>query len=334
MVVRFADSHTKHSNLKEDGKVQEYPKIGDKEIEPQDRPMYETWSALCLHLRDYARRTGFKSAVLGLSGGIDSAVVAAIAAEVFEPRKVLGVTMPSAYSSEGSIEDSRQLARNLKMTFDHKGISELYETMLGLFLKGAKQKFDHPVTDENIQPRLRATILGVHSNDENRLWLTTGNKSEISVGYCTIYGDTCGGLAVISDVWKLDVYALARFINKYKGNVIPQDIITKPPSAELRPDQEDSDSLPPYEILDPLLKMLVDQEMLPAQVIGSEWASINAKWFAENDTNALQLAREIHRKYVVSEYKRQQMPPGPKVQKRSFGSGRRMPIAKKLTVLE
>ena len=302
-------------------------------IDPADFEMWCFYKALFLHMSDYRRRCGFKRAVLGLSGGIDSAVVAVIAAHVFGSENVTGIGMPSCFSSEGSVSDAEALAKNLKIRFELMKIDPIYKDVRNLFLSGSKQEFDHEVTDENIQPRARALLLMTYSNEHDPcLLLTTGNKSEITVGYCTINGDMCGGLAVISDLWKLQIYGLARFVNKYFGEPIPEDTITKPASAELREHQQDTDSLPPYEVLDPLLKLFVEREMSVEQVIGEgKWAEDHKAWFVEAKQTPTEVARIMFRKYRSSEYKRLQMPPGPKVQQRSFGSGRRIPIAMNLT---
>lgn len=299
-------------------------------VDPEDHKMWTVYKALFLHMSDYKRRCGFKKAVLGLSGGIDSAVVAVIAAHVFGSENVTGIGMPSPYSSEGSVNDAEILANRLKIKFEIKKITKSYEAIKDLFLSGGKQKFDKPVTDENIQPRVRGMILMAHSNEYDPcLLLTTGNKSEITVGYCTIYGDMCGGLAVISDLWKTQVYELARFMNKYFDKPIPIDTIEKPASAELRSDQKDTDSLPPYDILDPLLRMFVEQEMSPTQVFATGWFEKHGG-LGNNKIDSGEV-RMMFRKYRTAEYKRLQMPPGAKLQQRSFGSGRRMPIAMKLT---
>lgn len=336
LIVRFCDDQTNHSNLNEGREIKaalvDPLMLADVKVDAEDEEMWTIYKALFLHMSDYKRRCGFQKAALGLSGGIDSAVVAVIAAHVFGSENVTGISMPSPYSSEGSVDDARALADNLNIRFEVKIITEPYESIKRLFLSGGMQKFSNPVTDENIQPRVRGMILMAHSNDHDPcLVLTTGNKSEITVGYCTIYGDMCGGLAVISDLWKLQVYELARFINKYfvpvdHGNhLIPDDTITKPASAELRPDQKDTDSLPPYEVLDPLLQFFVEHEMTPQEIFESQgWAMLTPA-IDSRTVNAM------YRKYRNSEYKRQQMPPGPKLQRRSFGSGRRMPIAMKLT---
>lgn len=309
-----------------------HSKFLGENFKPEDFEMWTVYKALFLHMTDYKRRCGFKRAVIGLSGGIDSAVVAVVAAHVFGSENVTGIAMPSPYSSEGSVTDAKALADNLKIRFQVKHITATYESVKELFLTGGKQTFDSSLTDENIQPRVRGMILMTHSNEYDPcLLLTTGNKSEITVGYCTIYGDMCGGLAVISDLWKTEVYELARFMNKYFEDVIPVDTITKPASAELRPDQKDTDSLPPYEVLDPLLKMFVEQEMTPMTVFASKWFEDHGG-LGDGKIDSGQV-NMMYRKYRNSEYKRQQMPPGAKLQRRSFGAGRRMPIAMKLTTV-
>lgn len=332
MIVRFSDEQTNHSNLNEGLRSLIPPMMAGIKVDDSDFEMWTVYKSLFLHMTDYKRRCGFKKAVLGLSGGIDSAVVAVVAADVFGSENVTGIGMPSPYSSEGSVSDAKKLAQNLNIVFQVKKITEPYEAIKRLFLSGGKQKFDNEVTDENIQPRVRGMILMAHSNEfDPCLLLTTGNKSEITVGYCTIYGDMCGGLAVISDLWKTEVYKLARFMNKYFEDVIPVDTIEKPASAELRPDQKDTDSLPPYEVLDPLLRLFVEQELSPIQVFASSW--FKEQQGLRRDQIDSSTVNAIYRKYRIAEYKRQQMPPGPKIQRRSFGSGRRMPIAMKLTTV-
>lgn len=342
MVVRLSDEQAIHTNLNEDRDIRteliDQPMLGAMKVDPEDFEMWTIYKALFLHMSDYKRRAlqgipgGFKTAVLGLSGGIDSAVVAVIAAHVFGSENVMGIGMPSQYSSEGSVSDAEVLAMSLKMRFELKPINGPYEAIKKLFLSGGRQEFNNPVTDENIQPRNRGTILMAHSNDNAPcLVITTGNKSEITVGYCTLYGDMCGGLGVLSDVWKTQVYRLARFMNKYFCEPIPEDTITKPASAELRPDQKDTDSLPPYEVLDSLLRLFVEREMSVEQVLGERWAEDHKAWFKKAGEVPSEVVRKMHRLYILAEYKRQQMPPGPKIQRRSFGSGRRMPIAMNLT---
>ena len=346
IIVHFDDTQTNYHNLKDDIVdrlicLPSLPLVVDADFE-----MWTIYKALFLHMSDYKRRCGFERAVLGLSGGIDSAVVAVIAAHVFGSENVTGVAMPSPHSSEGSVSDAEVLATNLKIRFEVKEITETYEAVQKLFLSGGKQQFGNPIADENIQPRARGMILMAYSNEHDPcLLLTTGNKSEITVGYCTIYGDMCGGLAVISDIWKTQVYQMAQFLNKYFDEPIPEDTITKPPSAELRPDQQDTDSLPPYDVLDPLLRLFVEQEMTAEQVIAEgQWVEVHRAWFKETgqvhrawfkETGQVhsEVAREMYRKYRDAEYKRQQMAVGPKLSVRGYGSGRRMPIAMKLTTV-
>ncbi|MCF7957681.1 MAG: NAD+ synthase [Phycisphaerae bacterium] len=267
--------------------------------------------ALVLGLADYVKKCRFKSVVLGLSGGIDSAVTAALAVEALGADKVIGVAMPSRYSSDHSVTDADSLARNLGIKIIHipieKAHAAMEETLAEAFAGTAPG-----VTEENIQARTRGNILMSLSNKFGHLLLTTGNKSELAVGYCTMYGDMAGGLAVISDVPKQMVYALARYINR-NGQLIPESTITKPPSAELRPDQTDQDSLPPYEQLDDILQRYVEQEQSLGEIVA---AGYDAKI-------VLQVARLVDR----NEYKRKQAAPGLKVTSRAFGFGRRMPIA-------
>ncbi|WP_027718995.1 NAD+ synthase [Desulfovirgula thermocuniculi] len=268
------------------------------------------YRALVLGIRDYFRKTGFTKAVVGLSGGIDSSVTAALAAAALGPENVLGVSMPSRYSSPGSRTDARALAANLGISFREipiEGIFRAYlETMNG---------DDRPLGDlaeENVQARIRGNILMFISNREGYLVLTTGNKSEMAVGYCTLYGDMCGGLAVLADVPKVMVYELARYINRER-EIIPHSVLLKAPSAELRPNQVDQDSLPPYEVLDAILKHYVEG--------GKSWEEI-----AGNGFDA-ELVRQVVSMVDRAEYKRRQAPPGLRVTSKAFGMGRRMPIA-------
>jgi len=267
--------------------------------------------ALVLGLRDYVRKCGFESVALGLSGGIDSAVVAAIASEALGPERVLGVTMPSPYSSSGSVEDSRALAENLGIEFRVVPISDIYESYLRQIIprSGADGV---GVTEENIQARIRGNILMAISNKSGHLVLSTGNKSELAVGYCTLYGDMSGGLAVISDVPKTTVYELAEAMNRER-EVIPRSIIQKPPSAELRPEQKDQDTLPPYEVLDRTLELYVDRGVSPGDIVSEGIPEDTVNW--------------IVRAVNANEYKRRQAAPGLKVTSKAFGTGRRMPIA-------
>jgi len=273
--------------------------------------------ALVLALADYARKCGFRSAVLGLSGGIDSAVTAAVAVEALGPERVLGVAMPGPYSSEGSLRDARELARRLGICFREIPIGavlDAYRETLG----SAGEGIESSVMEENLQARIRGALLMALSNRDGHLVLSTGNKSEIAVGYCTLYGDMAGGYAVLSDVPKTLVYELAEEINR-EGERIPRASIEKEPSAELRPNQRDCDTLPPYEVLDPLIETLVDLSLPVARA-------------ARRAGVPLALAREISNRIDASEYKRRQMAPGPKVTARAFGEGRRYPIAQKFKV--
>ncbi len=298
----------------------------DKLVDFEDFDTWCTYQATVLHVRDYFRRCGAKQAVLGLSGGIDSALVAVIAADALGGANVTGITMPSKFSSEGSVSDSCALATNLHMPMIEIPIGDIHQSYRDALLSGGKQSFNQPVTDENLQPRARGNILFAYSNDFGPLVLTTGNKSEISVGYCTLYGDMAGGLGVIGDLWKTEVFDMCRVINKYTDGIIPDAIIEKPPSAELREDQHDTDSLPPYEDLDPILKAIVEDEM-PMRKVHELAVSLAA----ETGSRPVDV-HKVFRLYTRSEYKRQQMPPTCKLSERAFGSGRRMPIAAKFTL--
>ncbi len=300
---------------------------GEK-VDTDDFEMWSVYRALHLHMTDYKRRCGFERAVLGLSGGLDSALVAVIAADVFGSENVWAIGMPSPHSSKGSVDDARELAKNLKIHFVVNEISDIYTLMRNIFLSGGKQKFDNPVADENLQPRIRMAILMGHSNELGKcILLTTGNKSEITVGYTTLYGDSAGGLAVLSDLWKTECFELARFINKYRGEIIPPKIIEKPPSAELRPEQQDTDSLLPYDVLDPMLRLFVEEEM-------SDVVEVH-RLLVERGRNAPHIAevRRMYGLYRNSEFKRQQMCIGPKISRRAYGGGRRMPVAMKFTTV-
>jgi NAD+ synthase (glutamine-hydrolysing) len=273
----------------------------------------EIYSALVLGLRDYFAKCGFRTAVLGLSGGIDSAVTAAIAADALGPQNVFGVTMPARYSSGGSVEDSRSLARNIGMHFLQIPI----EPMFKVFLEQLSPHFAglaEDTTEENLQPRIRGMILMALSNKMGHLVLSTGNKSELAVGYCTLYGDMCGGLAVISDVPKTKVYELARWINRTR-EIIPCATIEKPPSAELKPNQVDQDTLPPYDLLDAILALYVEEQMSARDIIARGFDEKTVRW--------------VQRRVDLNEYKRVQAPPGIRVTSKAFGSGRRMPLAQR-----
>ncbi len=270
------------------------------------------YSALVLGTRDYMHKCGFQKAIIGLSGGIDSALTAVIAADAVGPENVIGVGMPGPYSSPGSIDDARALAKNLGIRFELLSINPAYEayrhTLQTVF---AGQKED--VTEENIQSRSRGTLLMALSNKFGAIVLSTGNKSELGVGYCTLYGDMVGGLAVISDVPKTLVYRLSEYVNSQRA-VIPQNTIEKPPSAELRPDQKDSDSLPPYDVLDAVLEDYVE-DLHSAEQIAAD------RGFDIADV------RRVIRMVDRAEYKRQQAAPGLKISPKAFGYGRRFPIA-------
>ncbi|HKQ40098.1 MAG TPA: NAD+ synthase [Verrucomicrobiae bacterium] len=271
------------------------------------------FNALVLGLRDYLHKCGFKSAVLGLSGGIDSAITAVIAAEALGPENVRGVSLPSQFSSQGSLDDAAALARRLGIRYDVIPIQPVFESakqQLRSVFKGLAED----TTEENMQARIRGMILMALSNKFGSLLLTTGNKSELAVGYCTIYGDMCGGLAVISDVPKTMIYKVSKWVNR-KEEIIPSASITKAPSAELRPNQTDQDSLPPYEVLDAILEMYVVQMRSSAEIV--------AAGFDET------MVRKIVRLIDLSEYKRRQAAPGLKVTSKAFGVGRRIPIAQR-----
>ncbi len=272
------------------------------------------YAALVLGTRDYVRKCGFERVLLGLSGGVDSALTAVIAADAVGPANVTGVALPGPYSSPGSLEDARSLAANLGLRFELLPITPIFES----FRAGLKDVFAgraEDVTEENIQARIRGDLLMALSNKFGALVLATGNKSELAVGYCTLYGDMAGGLGVISDVPKTLVYRLARYVNQRRP-VIPQATIDKPPSAELRPGQLDSDSLPPYEVLDAILEDYVEDCRTAEQIA-------QARGFE------LELVRRVVRMVERSEYKRQQAAPGLKISEKAFGMGRRLPIARK-----
>jgi NAD+ synthetase len=278
-----------------------------------DRDPSQLYHALVLGLRDYAQKSGFSSACLGLSGGIDSALTAAIAADALGPENIHGLTMPSPYSSRGSVDDSFALAKNLGIRCDEISIRKPFEsikaTMHSLF-EGKPED----VTEENMQARIRGLLLMALSNKDNHLLLTTGNKSELAVGYCTIYGDMCGGLAVISDLPKTRVYEVSRWLNR-DLEIIPWNTIEKAPSAELRPDQKDQDTLPPYDILDAILELYVEHHLSTDEIISRGFDETTVRW--------------IQRRVDLNEWKRQQAAPGLRVTTKAFGMGRRMPIVQR-----
>jgi NAD+ synthetase len=284
---------------------------------PEEDGTEAAYRALVLGTRDYVRKCGFKKVLVALSGGIDSALVAAIATEALGAENVLGIGMPSPYSSAGSIDDSRELAANLGIRFEVIPISGLFaeftRSLVPLFAGTSPD-----TTEENIQSRIRGSLLMALSNKFSALVLTTGNKSEMAVGYCTLYGDMVGALAVIGDLVKTRVYAVCHWINRGR-EVIPNSILEKPPSAELRLDQKDTDSLPPYEVLDPILEGYVERYETPEQI-------------AAANQFPLELVQQVVRLVERSEYKRQQAAPVLKVTSKSFGMGRRFPIAVKVQV--
>jgi NAD+ synthase (glutamine-hydrolysing) len=273
----------------------------------------DMFDALVLGLRDYAHKSGFKRALVALSGGIDSAVVAVLAAEAFGAENVMGISMPSAISSQHSRDDARVLAQNLGIRFETIAIADAVaacEQSLAPMFAGRPRD----VAEENIQARVRGVFMMALSNKFNSLLLTTGNKSEMAVGYCTLYGDMAGGLAVISDVFKTQVYALSRWINRER-EIIPTSTIEKPPSAELRPGQTDQDSLPPYDLLDAILKAYVEEGLSTRDLV--------AQGFNEA------VVKDVVRKVDLNEYKRKQAAPGLKITPLAFGVGRRIPIVQK-----
>lgn len=302
------------------------PMVGGNTPEPErESEVEETsamWNALVLGTRDYVRKCGFSKALIGLSGGIDSALVAAIAVEALGAENVLGIGMPSEFSSTGSIDDARELAANLGIRYELVAIHDVfaqYQSALEPLFAGTP----FGLAEENLQSRIRGGLLMALSNKFGALVLTTGNKSEMSTGYCTLYGDMVGALAVIGDVMKTRVYALSCYANRER-EVIPQNTITKPPSAELRPGQRDTDSLPPYEILDPILEAYVERYASAEQIV--------AEMKSAGQPVELSLVRRVLQLVERSEYKRQQAAPVLKVTPKSFGNGRRFPIAVKVEI--
>jgi NAD+ synthase (glutamine-hydrolysing) len=300
--------------LHQNRSVKKRPSIPKREMKSLDR-LGEIYSALVLGTGDYIRKNGFNTALIGLSGGIDSALTAAIAVDALGKKRVVGVAMPSQYSSKESLEDAKHLAKNLGIRFLTVPITEVFHAYLKALspsFRGVKPN----VTEENIQARVRGNILMALSNKFGWLVLTTGNKSEMSVGYCTLYGDMAGGFAVLKDVPKTLVYELTRYRNqKERKDLVPKNIFVKPPSAELRPNQKDEDSLPPYPILDPILQAYVEEDK------GVE--EIAKMGFKEK------LIREVINMVDQNEYKRRQSPPGVKITHRALGKDRRLPITHK-----
>ena len=305
------------SHFEEDALLFNTMSLGDKGAKTVKNDLDDiSWlyNALVLGVRDYFSKVGFKKAMVGLSGGIDSALTTVLAAAALGPENVLGVSMPSRYSSPGSLSDSKDLAVNLGI--EHRVIS--IESMFSMYLKelnpGIESVMD--LAEENIQARIRGSILMFISNREGYLVLITGNKSEMAMGYSTLYGDMCGGLGILADVPKVMVYRLAEFINR-NGIVLPENVINKPPSAELKPNQVDQDSLPPYEELDSILEAYIEENKSVAEIVNMGYKP--------------DVVEEVLRKADRSEYKRQQSAPGIRVTSRAFGPGRRMPIAHRWT---
>ncbi len=269
----------------------------------------EAWKALCLGLRDYTAKCGFRDVVLGLSGGIDSAVTAALAADALGPAHVTGVAMPTRYSSDHSLRDAAQVARNLGIAYHVLPIDDVFQQYLNV-LKGTLPASD--IAEQNLQARTRGAVLMAFSNTLGSMLLSTGNKSELAVGYCTLYGDMCGGLAVISDVPKTLVYDLARYVNRER-EIIPLSSLTKAPSAELRPDQTDQDTLPPYDVIDRVVEAYIERDQDVGTIVRSG---------IDPD-----VVEDIVRRITLNEYKRRQAAPGLKITSKAFGVGRRFPIA-------
>jgi len=291
------------------------PGMGAGQVTPLLDPSEEVYRALEVGLRDYVLKNGFSEVVVGLSGGIDSALTATVASDALGPEAVWGVAMPSRFSSRHSVEDARALAVNLGIRFDVLPMDDVY----GSFLDALESVFadtQFGVAEENLQARTRGAILMALSNKFGPMVVATGNKSEMAAGYATLYGDMVGGYSVLKDVFKTQVYELARWRNKV-GDVIPQGIIDKPPSAELRPDQKDSDSLPPYELLDAILERYIEADMSVDAIIAEGYDSVTVR----------SVAGMVDR----NEYKRRQAAPGVKVTTKSFGKDRRLPITNAYT---
>jgi len=298
--------------FREDEKIVDTNSTTPIKFQEREKPE-QLFAALSLGVRDYFRKCNFHSAVVGLSGGVDSAVTAVIAVDALGADNVTGVSMPSPYSSRGSIDDARTLARTLGIKFIEIPITDAFRDFKSQF-KEIFKGLPENETEENMQPRLRAMTLMALSNKFGHLVLSTGNKSELAVGYCTLYGDMAGGLAVISDVPKTMVYELARWINR-KREVIPRSTIEKPPSAELKPNQKDQDTLPPYEVLDQILQLYVEENLSARDIITRGFDEKTVRW--------------VQRRVDLNEYKREQAAPGLKVTSRAFGMGRKMPIAQR-----
>ncbi|PKM78577.1 MAG: NAD+ synthase [Firmicutes bacterium HGW-Firmicutes-15] len=278
--------------------------------------MQSLYQSLVLGIRDYFRKCGFSRAIIGLSGGIDSAVTACLAVAALGKENVLGISMPSVYSSVGSVDDSRSLACNLNIDFKIISIADIFSSYIGNLKEHFSEK-ESDVTEENIQARIRGNILMAFANKYGSMVLSTGNKSEIAVGYCTLYGDMCGGLSVLADVPKTMVYELTGYINR-DDEVIPMATVEKAPSAELKPGQVDQDTLPPYDVLDAILNYYIEENLSAADIIAEGYDPKTVHWVLKTVNN--------------NEYKRKQAAPGLKVSSRAFGAGRRMPIAARYDV--
>jgi NAD+ synthase (glutamine-hydrolysing) len=279
-------------------------------LEPEAAVEKEIYEGLTLGLADYVRKNGFTDVIVGLSGGIDSSLTAVIAVDALGPKHVLGLSMPSEFSSSHSVDDAIELASNLRMDVLKIPIADIYQS----YLQVLQQEFGNAETgiaEENLQARVRGNLLMAASNRYGHLVLATGNKSEMACGYSTLYGDMAGGFALLKDVFKTEVYALARYRNAIEG-VIPDNVLVKPPSAELRPGQEDADSLPPYDVLDPILEAYIEGDAGVADIVGMGY---------DPDTVTKVIAL-VDR----AEYKRRQAPPGPKMTSKAFGRDRRLPI--------
>jgi NAD+ synthase (glutamine-hydrolysing) len=282
------------------------------EVAPLSDRYAEMYGALVLGTRDYVRKNKFTDVVIGLSGGIDSSIVAAVAVEALGAEHVHGVAMPSRYSSDGSKTDAYALAEALGIDCRTISIEPVFEAYLSMLVPSFEGKAAD-LTEENLQSRCRGQILMALSNKFGWMVLTTGNKSELAVGYFTIYGDSVGGYAVIKDLLKTDVFGLSRYVNQRAGReIIPEAVLTKPPSAELRPDQRDDQSLPPYDVLDPILALYVEQDRTAAEIIELGHPE--------------DIVRRIARLVDINEYKRRQCPPGVRVSEKAFGKDRRLPI--------
>lgn len=305
--VDFDEDHVVFDSVSQKGDVRQVRDSGAPSV----------LEALVMGTRDYVTKCGFKTCVIGLSGGVDSALTAYIAVQALGAANVAAVFMPSAYTSRDNYEDTRRLAENLGVAYSILPIDDIFSAFLERLVPGADPR-NPGITEQNIQARIRGTLLMGISNRDGALVLTTGNKSELAVGYCTLYGDMNGGLAVISDVPKTLVYEICRLINQ-NGEIIPRRILDKPPSAELKPDQTDQDDLPPYEVIDPILKGYVEEALSPRELA--------ARGFDPD------MVAEVLHRVDLNEYKRHQAAPGLKVTAKAFGEGRRYPIAKRFRPL-